>query len=162
MINRREFVANSTAAVAASTLLASGVRAAEEQDSAQQSGGEKKQESQSRKFVPNRIGISTYSFWRFRKDSKLTMSKCIDLAAEMGFDGVELLRIQMDDDSDSYLQKLKRQAFVNGLDLMGMSTHQGFVTPDKEVRQKNIDKTIGFIEMAYKLGIPTIRVNTGR
>lgn len=113
-------------------------------------------------FVPNRIAVSTYSFWRFREDSRLTMSKCIDLAAEMGFDGVELLRIQMDDTSDGYLQQLKRQAFVNGLDLVGMSTHQGFVTPDAEVRQRNVDETIGFIEMAYKLGIPTIRVNTGR
>ena len=113
-------------------------------------------------FVPNRIGVSTYSFWRFRDDSKLTMSQCIDLAAKMGFDGVELLRIQMDDVSDSHLQKLKRQAFVNGLDLIGMSTHQGFVSPDADVRQKNIEATIGFVEMAYKMGIPTIRVNTGR
>lgn len=115
-----------------------------------------------RGFVPNRIGISTYSFWRFRDDSKLTIPRCIDLAAEMGFDGVELLRIQMEDDSDAYLQKIKRRAFVNGLDLIGMSTHQGFVSPDAEVRRANVEKTIGFIEMAYKLGIPTIRVNTGR
>lgn len=113
-------------------------------------------------FVPNPIAISTYSFWRFRDDSKLTMPKCIDLAAEMGFDGVELLRIQMEEDSDSYLQKIKRQAFVNGLDLVGMSTHQGFVSADADSRQQNVEKTIGFIEMAYKLGIPTIRVNTGR
>lgn len=113
-------------------------------------------------FVSNPIAISTYSFWRFRDDSKLDMPKCIDLAAQMGFDGVELLRIQMEDDSDSYLQKLKRQAFVNGLDLVGMSTHQGFVTPDADARKENVDKTIGFIELAYKLGIPTIRVNTGR
>jgi len=113
-------------------------------------------------FVPNRIAVSTYSFWRYRDDTKLTMPECIDLAAEMGFDGVELLRIQMEDDSASYLQKLKRQAFINGLDLVGMSTHQGFVTPDQVKRQANVDKTIGFIEMAYQLGIPTIRVNTGR
>ena len=113
-------------------------------------------------FVPNRIAVSTYSFWRYRDDTKLTMPQCIDLAAKMGFDGVELLRVQMDDVSDGYLNKLKRQAFVNGLDLVGMSTHQGFVSPDDDVRKKNIEKTIGFIEMAYKLGIPTIRVNTGR
>ena len=41
-------------------------------------------------FVPNPIAVSTYSFWRFREDSKLDMPKCIDLAAQMGFDGVEL------------------------------------------------------------------------
>lgn len=90
------------------------------------------------------------------------MPQCIDTAARMGFDGVELLLVQMEDTSDSFLQKLKRQAFINGIDLCGMSTHQGFVRPDKSYRDKNIKKTIDQIEMAYKLGIPTIRVNTGR
>jgi sugar phosphate isomerase/epimerase len=63
---------------------------------------------------------------------------------------------------NGYLQSLKRQDFTAGLDLCGMSTHQGFVSPDKQKRQANVVKTIGSIELAYKLGIPTIRVNTGR
>ena len=113
-------------------------------------------------FVPNRIAVSTYSFFTFRDGSKLTMPQCIDAASQMGFDGVELLLVQMEDTSDTFLQKLKRQAFVNGLDLCGMSTHQGFVTPDKAKRQQQVELTIGQIETAYKLGIPTIRVNTGR
>lgn len=113
-------------------------------------------------FVPNPIAISTYSFWRFNDDSKLDMVKCIDLAARYGFDAVELLRIQMEQTDSAYLQKLKRQAFVNGLSLCGMSTHQDFVTPDAADREENVRLTIELIEMAYDLGIPTIRVNTGR
>jgi sugar phosphate isomerase/epimerase len=68
----------------------------------------------------------------------------------------------MEGESNAYLQRLKRRAFVNGLDLCGFSTHQGFVSPDKAERQKNIDHTLHCIELAYKLGIPTMRVNTGR
>lgn len=150
-LNRRDLIKTSAAAMAACAIPRGTAQGSVPQEEAAVPG-----------FVPNRIGISTYSFWRFRDDSKLTIPKCIDLAAEMGFDGVELLRIQMEEDSDSYLQKIKRRAFVNGLDLIGMSTHQGFVSPDAAVRKENVDKTIGFIEMAYKLGIPTIRVNTGR
>jgi sugar phosphate isomerase/epimerase len=45
---------------------------------------------------------------------------------------------------------------------MGFSTHQDFVSPDKESRQKNIDHTLDTIEQAYRLGIPTLRLNTGR
>lgn len=90
------------------------------------------------------------------------MEDCIDQAAQMGFDGVEFLHVQMSSTSNGYLQKLKRQAFSLGLDLCGFSTHQGFVYPDKERRQKNIDHTLECIEIAYKLGIPTIRINTGR
>ncbi len=44
---------------------------------------------------------------------------------------------------------------------MGFSTHQSFLFPDKNERNKNVDLTIRQIEMAYDLGIPTMRVNTG-
>ncbi len=110
----------------------------------------------------NPIAVSTYSFWRFREGAKLEVDKCIDLAAEMGFDAVELLEVQMHTKEPAYLRDLKRKALGHGLSLCGMSTHQGFVTPDKDVRQKNIEKTAASLELAYTLGIPTIRVNTGR
>jgi len=109
----------------------------------------------------NRIAVSTYSFWQFNRRELRDIEKCIDLAAEMGFDGVELLHRQMTSEEQGYLQRLKRRAFVNGLDLCGFSTHQGFLSPEADVRQRNIDNTIHQIELAYKLGIPTMRVNTG-
>ena len=110
----------------------------------------------------NRIAVSTYSFWRFKKDLKLPIEACIDEAARMGFDGVDILHIQMGKESNDYLQRLKRRALINGLDLCCLSTHQSFVSPDKAKRQKNIDHTIKCVELAYKLGIPIIRINTGR
>lgn len=109
----------------------------------------------------HRIAVSTYSFWRFKEDSKLSIERCLDEAARMGFDGVELLKYQMQSEERGYLQRLKRHAFLNGLDLCGFSTHQGFVSPDREKRQAQIDRTIRQIEIAYQLGIPTMRVNTG-
>ena len=109
-----------------------------------------------------RFAVSTYSFWRFQDNTKLPIDKCIEQAAKFGFDAVEVLEIQMQNTDNGYLQKLKRAAVINGLDLCGISTHQGFVSPDKEKRQKNIDRTIHSIELAYKLGIPAMRVNTGR
>lgn len=110
----------------------------------------------------NPIGVSTYSYWRYRADSKLPIDACIDMAGETGFDAVEILEVQMQKKDNSYLQDLKRRAFIHGMDLCGMSTHQGFVTPDKAKRQANIERTTASLELAYKLGIPTIRVNTGR
>src|SRR5262245_46042480 len=109
----------------------------------------------------NRIAVSTYSFWQFRHEKLRDVETCIDLAADMGFDGVEILHRQMTDDSNATLQRYKRRAFVNGLDLCGFSTHQGFLSPDKDVRQKNVDHTVRCIELAYAMGIPTMRVNTG-
>jgi L-ribulose-5-phosphate 3-epimerase len=105
--------------------------------------------------------VGTYSFWQFRHNDLRDIEKCIDLAAEWGFDAVEILHRQMENESPAYLQKLKQRALVNGLALCGFSTHQGFLSPDAAVRQKNIDHTIHCIELAYALGIPTMRVNTG-
>ena len=116
-----------------------------------------------RKTYP--IVLSTYSLWRFRNQPLRDFNKCIDIADEMGFDGVELLLYQLEQNellSHSKLMSFKRHALRLGLPLVGMSTHQGFVNPDREVRKHNIDRTIGQIELAYKLGIPTMRVNTGR
>lgn len=111
----------------------------------------------------NPIGVSTYSFWRFNGPKEnYPIEDCIDQAAEMGFDGIELLHVQMASEEPGYLQGLKRRAFVNGLDLMGFSTHQGFVSPEVQVRQHNINETIRQIELCYELGIPTMRLNTGR
>ena len=110
----------------------------------------------------NAIAVSTYSYWRYRPDTKLTIEECIELAGEAGFDAVEVLHVQMEDQSNKTLQRIKQKAFRLGLDLCGLSTHQTFVSPDPEVRKKNIQHTIECMELAYAMGIPTIRVNTGR
>lgn len=164
MMNRRDFLSKSVASTASATtaVASSGLAAFAKPNEKTAMTGGAKQEIREDPFVPNRIAVSTYSFFTFRDGSKLTMPECIDAAAKLGFDGVELLLVQMEDTSDGFLQQLKRRAFVNGLDLCGMSTHQGFLRPDKSYREANVKKTISQIEMAYKLGIPTIRVNTGR
>src|SRR5580704_12649171 len=111
---------------------------------------------------PNPIGVSTYSFWRFQDDWKLSIPECISRSADMGFDFVEILEMQMNRKDHAALAAIKRQALALGMPLCGFSTHQGFLSPDVEVRRQNIQKTIASIELAYSLGIPTMRVNTGR
>jgi len=116
-----------------------------------------------------RIGVSTYSFWHF-KGEPVPIESCLEQAADMGFDGVEILHVHMEQAAKAkggavelgYLRRIKQRAFALGLDLMGFSTHQGFVTPDEEKRRANIRHTEHCLELAYELGIPTIRVNTGR
>jgi L-ribulose-5-phosphate 3-epimerase len=150
-LNRRGFFA---AAAAGSAGIAAASGFAAEKDEAENGKPESKRRQ--------RFAVSTYSFWQFRNKDLRDIGTCIDHAAEMGFDGVELLHVQMENESNGYLQGLKRRAFLNGLDLCGFSTHQGFLFPDKAKRLANVDHTVKCIELAYKLGIPTLRVNTGR
>lgn len=109
----------------------------------------------------NSIGVSTYSFWQFRGE-RLGIEDCIDKAAAMGFNGVEVLHVQMTEESNSALQNIKRRAHSLGLALMGFSTHQGFVSPDEDQRRENVEKTLHQIDLAHEMGIPTMRLNTGR
>ena len=56
---------------------------------------------------PNPIGVSTYSFWRFDGPKEnYPIEMCINEAAKMGFDGVELLHIQMTSEEPGYLYRV--------------------------------------------------------
>lgn len=113
-----------------------------------------------------KLGLSTYSYWHF-KSERVPIETVIDKAAALGVEGVDILHRQMDGgdqaiQSREYMNKLKKQAFVNGVALISLSIHQGFVYPDAAERKKNIDHTIRCMEMCYQMGIPCLRLNTGR
>ena len=134
-LDRRTFLKSSLATTAGASATLTSIDA---------NAGSKKPSTSS-----NPIAVSTYSYWRYRKDTKLPIEDCIDLAAEAGFDAVEILHVQMTREDNAYLQMLKQRAFVNGLDLCGFSTHQGFVSPDPDYRKRNIDHSLKCIELAY-------------
>jgi L-ribulose-5-phosphate 3-epimerase len=146
-VNRRELLQIGGAALVAPLAGATGVRAQQAPPSA----------------ARPRIGIavSTYSYWHFRTP-RYPIEQVIEHAAELGFDGVEILHRQMTDESPAYVNNLKQLAFRRGLGLPMLSIHQDFVSPDPAERQKNIDHTVRCVELASRLGIPAIRLNSGR
>ncbi len=108
-----------------------------------------------------RLAVSTYSYWHLR-NAKYPIEKVIEHAAALGFDGVEILHRQMTDESPAYVNALKQAAFRNGLALPMLSIHQDFVSPDAAERKKDVEHTKRCIELASQLGIPCIRLNSGR
>ena len=94
----------------------------------------------------------------------------IDKAAEFGVEGVDILHRQMDipekdpltPEHRTYLRKLKRHAFRNGIEMVALSIHQNFVQQDPAERQKHVEHTHKCLEIAYELGMPCIRLNSGR
>lgn len=108
-----------------------------------------------------RLAVSTYSYWHFR-EPRYPVESVIEQAARLGFDGVELLHVQLADDTPSTLDRYKRLAFANGLALVMLSIHQDFVSPDPAERQRNVEHTRHCIDVAARLGVPAIRLNSGR
>lgn len=152
-INRRTFLAASACSTAAAAL-----------------GGEPPAPAPAAAGKPRvKFAIATYSYWHFRT-TKVPIEMVIDKAAALGVEAVDILHRQMDTpekapldaDARAYCQKLKRHAFRNGVALVCLSTHQNFVSAKPEERQRNIDHTLKCIELAYELGVPSIRLNSGR
>jgi sugar phosphate isomerase/epimerase len=153
MMNRRSFFAATASAGAALALRT---------DAA---------ESAAQKSTKKRIklGICTYSYWHFR-DPKVSIETVIDKAAEFGVEGVDILHRQMDipekepltAEHRAYLRKLKRHAFRNGIEVVCVSIHQNFVQQDPAERQRQVEHTHKCLEIAYELGAPCIRLNSGR
>ena len=115
------------------------------------------------------LGISSYSYWHFRS-AKVSIETVIEKTAALGVAGVDILHRQMEIPERepltaahrSYLQKLKRHAFRHGVDLICLSIHQDFVDPSADFRRKEIEHTLKCIEIAGALGVPCIRLNSGR
>ena len=116
-----------------------------------------------------KLAIATYSYWHFRT-AKVPIETVMNKSAEIGVEGVDILHRQMDLPEKepltaahrAYLHKLKRHAFACGVAPVCLSTHQGFVNPDPAVIASNVEHTKKCIEIAYELGVPSIRINTGR
>lgn len=108
-----------------------------------------------------KLGVSSYSYWHFRPP-KVTIEQVIEKTSALGVPGVDVLHRQMDGEQPGYLRKLKRHAFLNGIDLICLSIHQDFVSPDADSRKKNVEHTKKCIRLAHEMGIPSIRLNSGR
>jgi L-ribulose-5-phosphate 3-epimerase len=108
-----------------------------------------------------KLSVSSYSYWHF-KEKKYPIEKVIEEAAEVGVEGIDILHMQMEGEDNAYIQKLKKQAFVNGIAFTCLSIHQGFVSPDKDFIDKQVAHTKSCIELAAKMGIPCMRLNSGR
>lgn len=158
-LNRRQFL---SASALTGSALALGV--------ADQSAAAESDSTPSGRTRPRiKLAISSYSYWHFRT-AKVPIEKVIDRAAALGVEGVDILHRQMDIEERApfdaagraYCQKLKRHAFLNGMDLIAFSIHQDFVDPEKERRQQAVDHTKKCIDIAHELGVPCIRLNSGR
>ena len=115
------------------------------------------------------LGACTYSYWHL-EGPKVPIETCLGKLGALGVAGVDILHRQMELPEKepltaahrAYLARLKRHAFRCGVAPVCLSSHQTFLTPDPAVLTENVEHTKKCIEICYALGIPTLRINTGR
>jgi L-ribulose-5-phosphate 3-epimerase len=116
---------------------------------------------------PVQLAISSYSFHRLGGGPEASrpvpdLGDVIDRAAALGCTGVELLGVHFPSTDRDYLNGLKRRALRAGVQLVAVSAHHNFVTPDAARRAQQVEVVARWIEVAAALGAPVVRVFGGR
>ncbi|MGB8705418.1 MAG: sugar phosphate isomerase/epimerase family protein, partial [Gillisia sp.] len=96
---------------------------------------------------------------------KMDLFNLIDFAANEGFDAVDITAYFFPGypsvPSDEYINKIKRYAFLKGLDISGTGVKNNFADPDPKKRAADVQLVKNWIDVAEKLGAPVIRVFAG-
>ena len=120
-----------------------------------------------------RLSLAAYSFrenfavMRGKPNAKVPpgratdMFKFIDYCAAQGCEGTELTSYFFAEESDAYLLKLRRHAFLRGIAISGTAIGNNFSHPEGPKRDAEISLTKRWIDRAAVLGAPHIRVFAG-
>lgn len=114
-----------------------------------------------------KASLNAYSFVELLEANAKDAAKGIDLfrlcdfCAEHGFDGVDLTGYFFPGypaaPDDKYIVRLKRHAFDLGLGISGTGVRNDFTTADAAARAEGVRRVKSWIEVAAKLGAPTVR-----
>jgi sugar phosphate isomerase/epimerase len=91
----------------------------------------------------------------------MTMEDFLDVCADLGFDGVELTQYYFPEETDDYLNRLKRECFARGLDVSGTAVGGNFSNPDGGARRAQIEHVKDWLGKSARLGSPVLRVFAG-
>ena len=114
-----------------------------------------------------KTALNAYSFYELlnanAKDSHqgVDLFQVCDFCAQQGFDGVDLTGYFFPGyplgPDPAYLVRLKRHAFNLGLGISGTGVRNDFTTADRAVRAEGVQRVKTWIEVAARLGAPTVR-----
>jgi sugar phosphate isomerase/epimerase len=112
-----------------------------------------------------KLSIAAYSYRDYltgKKSPKFDLFEFVNLAADMGLDGVEPTSYYFPADvTPDYLNRLKLHAFTLGLDISGTAVGNNFCLPPGSKRDEEISKTLRWIDRAAELDAPVIRIFAG-
>src|SRR6266404_1526213 len=112
------------------------------------------------------LSLAAYSFRQYftHKDpsKRITLFDFIDFCADHGCQGTELTSYYFPDPVEpEYLIKLKRHAFLRGVEISGGAVGNNFALPKGEKRDQQIALTKRWVDYSAVLGAPHIRVFAG-
>lgn len=111
-----------------------------------------------------KVGCAAYSYKKYLKGegASMALEDFIETAAEIGCDGVELTSYYFPADvTIQYINKLKRRAFLLGLDVSGTAVGNRFTFPPGKERDAQVAGLKKWINHAAEMGAPCMRIFAG-
>ncbi|MFO8006800.1 MAG: sugar phosphate isomerase/epimerase [Candidatus Brocadiia bacterium] len=108
-----------------------------------------------------KLGCCAYSYRQLLSDGQMALEEFLDTALELGLDGVELTQYYFPEESNAYLNHIKRQAFARGLEVAGTAVGGNFSNADADARAKQIEHVRDWLVKSSRLGSPVLRVFAG-
>src|SRR5436853_7006628 len=109
-----------------------------------------------------RLSCCAYSYRQYLTAGQMSLEKLVDVAAGIGFGGVELTAYYFPSTDRDYLNNLKRRIHRTGLAVSGTAIGTDFTQPESDKRAEHVRMTKEWIERSVVLGAPTLRVFAGR
>ena len=113
-----------------------------------------------------KISLNVFSFNSLLREGKIDLFDVLDFCAEYNFDAIDPTGYYFpgypEVPTDNYINEFKRKAFLLGLDISGTGVRNDFANPDSSSRKADIAMIKEWIQIAAKLGIPNIRIFSGR
>jgi len=112
-----------------------------------------------------RLGLNAYSFNEPLRAGTMTLDDVVDYCAQHGLDGLDATAYYFPGypkvPDDTFLYRLKRRAFVNGVTISGTGVRNDFAVDDPAARQRDVQMVKDWIEAAAKLGAGVVRIFAG-
>jgi len=121
-----------------------------------------------------KLGLAAYSFRQYFKDTnharekevplekRIGLPQFLDYCAEQGCDGAELTSYYFPSElTKDFLLRLRRQAFLSGVELSGTAVGNTFTHPAGEKRDREIRTVKQWVDNAQTMGISHVRVFAG-
>jgi sugar phosphate isomerase/epimerase len=112
-----------------------------------------------------KISLNAYSFNRALQEGTMTLDDLLEFSAETGFKAVDPTAYYFpnypESPDDEYLYRIKRKAYLLGLDISGTGIRTDFTKANPGDLQEELDRVAIWCEVACRLGAPSLRVFAG-
>jgi sugar phosphate isomerase/epimerase len=108
-----------------------------------------------------RPAICAYSFRNQLKDGSLTYAGVINMAAELGADGVDMTTYWLPDTNNETLFPLKKLAYRSGISIYTIGIRARMAQPTPELQAAEVETVRTWVDAAERLGASHIRIFGG-